>query len=102
MRQSRTGITWAVLLLSSGIVLNGCKKQEEPAQSAAPEQPRVEAPAQPAASAPAGGKSEPAGTAGKKPAEPAHNYIKELVSPARLKEKAPETYKVKFDTTRGE
>jgi peptidyl-prolyl cis-trans isomerase A (cyclophilin A) len=102
MRQSRTGITWAVLLLSTGIVLNGCKNQEQPAQSTAPEQPKVEAPAQPAASAPAPGKSEAATAAGKKPAEPAHNYIKELVSPAKLKEKAPETYKVKFDTTRGE
>jgi len=67
----------------AAVVLNGCKKQSEPAQSAAPEQPKAEAPAQPSATAPAPAetKPEPGTAAGKKAAEPAHNYVKELLSP---------------------
>jgi peptidyl-prolyl cis-trans isomerase A (cyclophilin A) len=90
--------------MTAAVVLNSCKKQSEPAQSAAPEQPKAEAPAQPSATAPAPAetKPEPEAAAGKKGAELAHDYVKELLFPAKLKEKAPETYKVRFDTTRGE
>jgi len=102
MRQRARATAWAILLMTTAVVLNSCKKQSEPAQSAAPEQPTAEAPAQPSATAPADTKPEAAAAAGKKGGEPAHNYVKELLVPAKLKEKAPETYKVKFDTTRGE
>ena len=104
MRQRARATAWAVLLMTAAVVLNSCKKQSEPAQSAAPEQPKAEAPAQPSAAAPAPAetKPEPAAAGGKKGAEPAHNYVKQLLVPAKLKEKAPETYKVRFDTTRGE
>jgi len=92
-----------IALIAASIILSGCKKQEQPAQPAAPEQPKVAAPAQPAPAAPAETMPAPApSTATSKPAVPAHDYIKELQLPAKLKEKAPETYKVKFDTTRGE
>lgn len=93
---------WTAALLATGIILSGCKKQEQPA----PEQPKTEAPAQPApASAPSAETTPapaaaPATTASKRP-ETAHDYIKELQSPGKLKERAPDTYKVKFDTTRG-
>jgi len=91
------------MLIGASIILSGCKKQQQPPQPAAPEQPKAAAPAQPTPAAPAGTKPAPApATAASKAAAPAHDYIKELQSPAKLKEKAPETYKVKFDTTRGE
>jgi peptidyl-prolyl cis-trans isomerase A (cyclophilin A) len=90
-------------LIAAGLFFSGCKKQEQPA----PEQSKAEAPAQPrpAPAPPAETTPAPvpaaAATAAKKPAESAHDYTKELFTPAKLKEKAPVTYKVKFDTTRG-
>ena len=90
-----------IALIAASIILSGCKKPKQPAQPA-PEQPKAAAPEQPAPAAPAETKPAPApATAASKPAA-AHDYIKELQSPAKLKEKAPESYKVKFDTTRGE
>jgi len=91
-----------IALIAASIILSGCKKQEQPAQPASPESPKAEAPVQPAPAAPAETKAAPAPTVASKPAAPPHDYIKELQSPAKLKEKAPDTYKVKFDTTRGE
>ncbi len=92
-----------IALIAASIILSGCKKQEQPAQPASPEPPKAEAPVQPTPAAPAETKPAPApATAASKPAAPPHDYIKELQSPAKWKEKAPGTYKVKFDTTRGE
>src|SRR5882762_4260357 len=91
------------MLIGASIIFSGCKKQSHAPQPAAPEQREAAAPAQPTPAGPAGTKPAPAtATAASKAAAPAHDYIKELQSPAKLKEKAPETYKVKFDTTRGE
>jgi hypothetical protein len=90
---------WAAILFAVGISLGGCTKRETPAEPVA-EQPKTEPPAQPSPPPPV--ESKPAPSASTKPAESAHNYVKELLAPAKLKEKAPETYKVKFDTTRGE
>jgi peptidyl-prolyl cis-trans isomerase A (cyclophilin A) len=102
MRNKSIILRWATTMIAVGLFIGGCKKQEQPAQTAPPEQPRTEAPAQPApAPAPAESKPAKAATASK-PSEPARNYTKELLAPAKLKEKAPETYQVKFDTTRGE
>src|SRR6267154_481248 len=89
---------WAAILFAVGISLGGCTKREPPAEPVA-EQPKTEPPAQPSVPRT---ETKPAPAASTKPAEPAHNYVKELLAPAKLKEKAPETYKVKFDTTRGE
>ena len=86
-------------LIAAAVILSGCKSNEQTAQTAPPEQPKTEAPAQPATSPPAEAAPETAPAA--KPAEVPHNYSKELLAPAKLKEKAPDTYKVKFDTTRG-
>jgi peptidyl-prolyl cis-trans isomerase A (cyclophilin A) len=41
-------------------------------------------------------------TAAKTTAAPAHSYDRALLRPALLKDKAPETYQVKFTTTRGD
>jgi peptidyl-prolyl cis-trans isomerase A (cyclophilin A) len=90
----------AALMLVAGMVLGGCKKQEQPAEPVASAPPKVETPATPAA--PTEPTPAPAAAANAKPATPAHNYIKELLAPAKLKEQAPATYKVKFETTRGD
>ncbi len=100
-------VAWAAAMLAAGIILAGCSKSQPPAESAATQPPKTEAPAQPSAATPAAPETKPEsgatpGPAMKKAGEPAHNYVKELLAPAKLKEKAPETYKVKFDTTRGE
>ena len=90
---------YAALLLAAGMILGGCKKQEQPAEPAASAPPKTEVPAQPSAAVPP---AEPAPAAAAKPATAPHNYIKELLAPAKLKEQAPDTYKVKFETTRGD
>jgi peptidyl-prolyl cis-trans isomerase A (cyclophilin A) len=95
---------WAAMVFAVGITMNGCTKREQPpAESAAPQPSKSDSiTPQPTTEPPAESKSAPASATASKPAEPGHNYVKELLSPAKLTEKAPETYKVKFDTTRGE
>lgn len=92
----KRNIVSAVALALAAIAFTGCNNNQQTAQAPPPEQPKAEAPAQPATPPPA----EPAPAA--KSAEPAHNYSKELLAPGKLKEKAPDTYKVKFVTTRGD
>src|SRR2546429_4946782 len=58
----------------------------------------MQAQAQTPAQAPA--KPQAAAPAAKKPA--AESYDRALLHPAQLKEKAPETFQVKFETTRGD
>ena len=101
MRLKNRMAACVAVMLCAAMIPGGCKKQEQPAQPAAPEQPKAEAPAQPVPAAPAESKPSPAPTTASKSAEPAHDYIKELLSPVKLREKAPDSYKVKFDTTRG-
>jgi peptidyl-prolyl cis-trans isomerase A (cyclophilin A) len=96
-------LPWAAAMLAAGIILAGCSKSEPPAESTATQPPKTEAPAQPATPPPAESKPEsPTTSAPTASAQPARSYAKELLAPAKLKEKAPETYKVKFDTARGE
>jgi peptidyl-prolyl cis-trans isomerase A (cyclophilin A) len=89
----------AAIVFAAGLILGGCSKREQPAEPVA-EQPKTEPSAQPSPPPPA--ETKPAPSASTTPTEPAHNYVKELVSPTKLKEKAPDTYKVRFDTTRGQ
>jgi len=103
MNVKKSAFIWAATMLAAGIILEGCTKSEPPAESTATQPPKTETPAQPATPPPA--ESKPASvtaSAPTAPAQPARSYVKELLAPAKLKEKAPETYKVKFDTTRGE
>jgi len=94
------------MLMVAGLGFAGCKSSEQTAQAPPPEQPATAASSQPSTPPPADSKTEskpepaPAQSA-KTAAAPAHNYTKELVAAAKSKEKAPDTYKVKFDTTRG-
>ena len=89
----------AAVVFAAGVILGGCSKREQPAEPVA-EQPKTEAPVQPVTPPPAESKSAPTTTS--TPTVPARGYAKELLTPAKLKEKAPDTYKVKFDSTRGE
>jgi peptidyl-prolyl cis-trans isomerase A (cyclophilin A) len=86
-------------MIAAAVFLSGCKSGEQTAQTAPSEQPKTESSAPPAAPPPA--ESQPPAAAAAKPAEAQHNYTKELLAPAKLKEKAPDTYKVRLDTTRG-
>src|SRR5271165_6868217 len=99
MTLKKNTAVWVAVMLSAGMILTGCKKQEQPAEPVATAPPKMEAPAQPSSATPP---AEPAPAAAAKPAAPPHNYTKELLSPAKLKEQAPDTYKVKFETTRGD
>jgi len=89
----------AAIVFAAGLIVGGCSKGEQPAEPVA-EQPKTEPSAQPSPPPPA--ETKPTPSASTTPTEPAHNYVKELVSPTKLKEKAPDTYKVRFDTTRGQ
>ena len=89
-----------MILGTVGVLLAGCKGKEKTAETPAPAQPKVEEPAQPKAETPAAAPAEmPAAAAA--PA-PKVGLDKALLSPALLKETAPEKYEVKFVTTRGE
>jgi peptidyl-prolyl cis-trans isomerase A (cyclophilin A) len=102
MNAKQKAVAWTALF-AAGIMLSGCTKSEQPAESAATQPPKAEAPAQPATPPPA--ESQPAPAAASAPsavAAPSRGSVKDLLAPAKLKEKAPETYQVKFDTTRGQ
>jgi len=120
MTKRKKLLRFAAVFFAAALICVGCKKQEQPAESAvAPppaksedngpamkEQPKPGEPdpsmamkAQPKAEESAPGMAmkpkAPAGAA-------AHDYIKELTTPSKWKEKAPDTYRVKFETTRGD
>src|SRR5262249_8398902 len=96
--------------LAAAFLFTGCKSNNQTAQNAPQEQTKPaepqksETPAQSAAPGPTSPNSaapatEPLHSAGQldsKPAEP-----QALLAPKKLTEKAPDAYKVKFDTTRG-
>lgn len=102
MNAKQKAVAWTALF-AAGIMLSGCTKSEQPAESTATQPPKAEAPAQPATPPPA--ESQPAPAAASTPsavAAPSRGSVKDLLAPGKLKEKAPETYQVKFDTTRGQ
>jgi len=89
---------WLVAVAGFAMLILGCKGDEKTAEAPPPAATRAEAPA-PATTTPPG-QPEPAGTV---PAEvPRAGYDHALLRPAMLKEKAPETYQVRFVTTRGD
>jgi peptidyl-prolyl cis-trans isomerase A (cyclophilin A) len=86
-------------IVGVGVLLAGCKKEPASEPKPAPAA-KVEPPAPPPAPA-ISAETKPAAEA--KPATPAAPApLGNLLKPATLQEKAPDTYRVKFVTTRGE
>src|SRR6266403_724650 len=94
-------VKWFVAAMVIGALFSGCKAKEQTAETQPPEKPKAEAPAQPKAEAPA--PAQP-GATGSAPAEAPRkgSYDRALLRPALLKDKGPETFQVKFVTTRGD
>lgn len=92
---------WFLVVAGMGLALSGCKK-EPTAEAPPPEQPKAEAPAQPKAETPAPTPAQPAETAGAPAAVPKPGFDRALLRAAALKDKAPDTFQVKFVTTRGD
>jgi len=100
---------WVLVFVGMGVALSGCKK-EQTAEAPPPEQPKAEAPAPPkaetpapAASAPGTPASAPAAASAPSPAPtPKPGFDRALLRAALLKDKAPDTFQVKFTTTRGD
>jgi peptidyl-prolyl cis-trans isomerase A (cyclophilin A) len=90
---------WFLVVAGMGLALSGCKK-EQTAEAPPPEQPKAEAPAQPKAETPA--PAPPEATASAPAAAPKAGFDRALLRAALLKDKAPDTFQVKFATTRGD
>src|SRR6267378_198713 len=97
-------VKWFFAAVVMGTLFFGCKAKEQTAEAPPPEQPKAEAPAQPKAEAPAtaAAPAQPAATASAPVAAPRKGFDRGLLRPALLKEQAPETFQVKFETTRGD
>lgn len=89
-------VKWTAGIVVAGMLFCGCKSEPKPAENAEPAKTPAESPA-PAAETP------PAATpkaAAENPAAPG-SFDHALLNPSRLRDQAPATYKVRFDTTRG-
>src|SRR5712692_4022487 len=95
-------IKWFVAAAVMGTLFFGCKAKEQTAEAPPPEQPKAEAPAQPKAETPAPAPAQPAATASAPSAATRSSYDRALLRAALLKDTAPETFRVKFATTRGD
>ena len=94
--------TWFVTAIAFAIVFLGCKAKEQTAEAPPPEQPKAESPATPKAEAPTPAAAQPEATASAPAAAPKSGYDRALLRAALLKDKAPDTFQVKFTTTRGD
>ncbi|HEV1995646.1 MAG TPA: peptidylprolyl isomerase [Candidatus Acidoferrum sp.] len=95
-------VKWFVAAMVMGTLFFGCKAKEQTAEAPPPEKPKAEAPAAPKAETPAPAAAQPEATASTPAAAPRPGYDRALLRAALLKEKAPETFQVKFTTTRGD
>jgi len=93
-----------VTAMALGALFFGCKAKEQTAETQPPEKPKAEAPAapKPETPAPATPAAQPEATANAPAETPRKGFDRALLRPAPLKDTAPETYQVKFTTTRGE
>jgi peptidyl-prolyl cis-trans isomerase A (cyclophilin A) len=95
-------INWLVTTVAMGTLFFGCKAKEQTAEALPPEQPKAEATAAPKAEPPASAAAQPEATASAPAPAPRSGYDRALLRAALLKDKAPDTFKVKFTTTRGD
>src|SRR5258708_18075209 len=95
-------INWLVTTVAMGTLFFGCKAKEQTAEAPPPEQPKAEATAAPKAEKAAAAAGEPEATARAGAAAARSGYDRALLRAALLKDKAPDTFKVKFTTTRGD
>jgi peptidyl-prolyl cis-trans isomerase A (cyclophilin A) len=93
-------VGWFVTFAVVGTLFFGCKAKEETAQAPPPDRPTAEAPVQPKAETPA--PAQPAAMPSAPVTTPRPGYDRTLLRAALLKEKAPETFRVRFSTTRGD
>jgi peptidyl-prolyl cis-trans isomerase A (cyclophilin A) len=95
-------VKWFVTAVAMGTLFFGCKAKEQTAE-APPEQPKAEVAAAPKAETPpAAAAAQPEATASAPAPAPHSGYDRALLRAALLKDKAPDTFKVKFTTTRGD
>ncbi len=100
-------IKWFVAAAVMGTLFFGCKAKEQTAEAPPPEQPKAaEAPpaakAEAPATAPASTPAQPEVGASAPAAVTKQGYDRALLRASMLKDKAPETFQVKFATTRGD
>src|SRR5258707_4854802 len=100
-------IKWFVAAAVMGTLFFGCKAKEQTAEAPPPEQPKAaEAPpaakAEAPATAPASTPAQPEVGASVPAAVTKQGYDRALLRASMLKDKAPETFQVKFATTRGD
>jgi peptidyl-prolyl cis-trans isomerase A (cyclophilin A) len=96
--------TWLLIVAGMGTLVFGCKGNEKTVEAPSAEKPKTEAPAPPKMETPAHAQPEATATAPAPAAAPSPHpgYDRALLRPAILKEQAPETFQVKFVTTRGD
>lgn len=92
---------WFLVVVGMGLAFAGCKK-EPAAEAPPPAQPKAEAPVQPKTETPAAAPVPPAETVSAPAAPPKAGFDRALLRAAMLKDKAPDTFQVKFTTTRGD
>jgi peptidyl-prolyl cis-trans isomerase A (cyclophilin A) len=95
-------VKWFVAAAVMGALFFGCKAKEQTAEAPPPEKPKAEAPVAPRAETRSPAPAQPEATASTPAAAPRPGYDRALLRAALLKEKAPETFQVKFTTTRGD
>ena len=96
-------VNWFVAAVLIGTLFFGCKAKEQTAEAPPPEQPKAETPVAPKAETPApAATAQPEAAASAPAPAPRSGYDRALLRAAQLKEKAPETFQVKFTTTRGD
>src|SRR5437016_10480875 len=93
---------WFVAAAAVATLFFGCKAKEQAAEAQPPEKPKAEASAEPKTETPASAPTQPEARASAPTEAPRRGYDRALLRAALLKEKAPETFQVKFTTTRGD
>jgi peptidyl-prolyl cis-trans isomerase A (cyclophilin A) len=91
---------WFVFVVGIGLLFFGCKGKEQTAETPPPAAPAAAPPAEVKPETPA--QPQPEAAASAPAAVTKQGYDRALLRAALLKEKAPDTFKVRFTTTRGD